>query len=186
MAAYPTKDELKGFTTVQHVFDWVPLPEALQKTVLDTFGMEPNEPVRNFSSLPQDTFDSTLAALRLNEAPLLPVPRTKVVKAFEVCKMAAGETKHPETLEAEIAEQLTAQKEADKKSAELELQRINLERDKVATLKFQSEVQLKTISGSGVSTPSTAASSSGVPCTISLAEVLDQLSKEVAPLLSID
>ena len=114
------------------------------------------------------------------------MPRTKVIKAFEVCKIAAGEVKHPVTLEAEIAEQLATQKENDKKAAELELQRINLERDKVATLKFQSEVQLKSISGSGASTPSTSASSTGMPCTISLSEVLDQLSKEVAPLLGVD
>ena len=71
MAAYPTKDEIKGFTTVQRVFVWVPLPEALQTAVLESFGMTASEPVRNFSALPQETFDSTLAGIRMGEtAPL--------------------------------------------------------------------------------------------------------------------
>ena len=90
MAAFPDTEELKGFVTVDKVFAWVPLPEALATLVLEPFGMASNEPVRNFAALPQDVFETTLAGMKVEGVPLLPAPRTKVIKAYEVSKMAAG------------------------------------------------------------------------------------------------
>ena len=46
--------------------------------------------------------------------------------------------KRPTAIEKELAEQLEEQKAKDKHAAEVELQRINLERKKIATLKLQS------------------------------------------------
>ena len=96
MAATPPLDETKAMKTVGAVFNWVPLPEALQKAVLDAFDMQATEPVRNFAVLPKELFENTLADIKIGDVLLKPVPRTKVETAFSVAKMAAGISKHPE------------------------------------------------------------------------------------------